>query len=107
MTYTAKTLASGFVTTSNAALYTSSGVKTILKSFTLHNLNATPQTCLVYITRNGQTQRKMYTFSAFNQNQTIDVLSDGETWALSTGDTIDGITTTASAVEFTMTGATE
>jgi hypothetical protein len=107
MAFIAKSIASGFVTTSNAPLYTSTGVKTILKSFSLHNLNATPQTCEVFITRNGLTQRKKYTFSAFNQNQTIDVLSDGETWSLSSGDSIDAITTTASAVEFVMTGATE
>lgn len=108
MAFTAASLAAGQLPSAVAAIYTVPvSTKAIVKSLILFNQNATDQTINVYITRSGGTRRQIYRFTGVQQYATIDVLTDGETWALSAGDTIDADTTTASAVDYTITGATE
>ena len=89
-----------------AALFTASAALcTYVKSFSLANKNAATQTIDVYITRGGVD----FLFRRFvlALDETADVLSDGATWELSPGDAIKAVTTTASAVDFTITGVEE
>jgi hypothetical protein len=107
MPYSGGSLADGQLPSSVGAIYTATAVKAVIKAVTLHNTNVTTQTINIYITRSGSTRRQLYRFAGITQFQSMDVLSDGETWTLSAGDTIDADTTTAAAVDFTILGATE
>jgi len=107
MPITAGSLADGQLPTTVGALYTVPASTTaIIKSFVIFNTNAATQTVNVYITRSGSTRRQLHQFSVL-QNASVVVLANGETWALSTGDTIDGDTTTGTAVDYVITGATD
>ena len=106
MSFVAGSLADGQVASSVGSIYTSTGVKTIVKSATFFNTNATAQTLNVYVTRSGGTRRQLYRDASMAQYTSFDLLSQGEVLVLSAGDSIDADTTTASAVDYVITGAT-
>lgn len=106
MAFTGASLADGQAATSWAAIYTSTGVKTIVRSADFHNTNAITQTLEFAVTRSGSTRRIIARVS-LAQNEKVEFLTDGEVIVLSAADTIDAQTTTASAVDYTITGATE
>ncbi len=106
MAFTGASLADGQVATSWAAVYTSTGVKTIVKSADFHNTNAITQTVELAVTRSGST-RRIIGRATLAQNEKAEFFTDGEVLVLSAADTIDVQTTTATAVDFTITGATE
>ena len=106
MAFSGASLADGQVATTWGAIYTSTGVKTILRSVDFFNTNAASQTLELRITRSGMTARKLPR-ATLAQNESLRLLTDGEVIVLSSGDTLDAQTTTATAVDYTVTGATE
>ena len=99
-------LADGQVATSTGTIYTSSGT-TILKSVTFFNTNATGQDINVFVTRNGGTRRQIARSTGLAQYATYYFLTDGEVLVLSDGDILEANTTTATAVDYLITGASE
>ena len=106
MAYTGASLADGQVATTWGTIYGPSGVKAILKSIVLYNTNATTQTLELRVTRSGSTARVLYRVS-LAQDESLAYLTGGDTMILSDGDVLQAQTTTTSAVDYTITGATE
>ena len=103
-TVTAASLADGQVANSKGTIYTAAG-SVIVRSWTLYNSNAISQTANVYVKRSGSTSRQLYRFT-LAQYASATVLASGELLTLSTGDVLEADTTTASAVDFYIGGAT-
>jgi hypothetical protein len=95
-----KSLADGFVPTTNGALYTVDRTVAV-RSINLFNTNALAQTIIISVKRKGRTTRKLRQI-VLEQNWSSEVLENE--LDLSVGDAIEGITTTASAVEFVVSG---
>lgn len=105
--FTAGTLSDGQLATSIGALYTVPGAtKAYVKALVLFNDNAAQQTIVLYIKRSGGTRRKWRRF-VLEQNETANPIEEGGSITLSTGDAIEAITTTATAVDYTVTGVLE
>ena len=102
-----ESLADGQVATTTGAIYTSdNSIRTMLRSVTFFNTNATTQTLNIYITRSGGTQRQLYQ-ATLAQNQSFDLLAQGEVMSLSPGDALRADTTTTTAVDYFISGVTE
>lgn len=99
-------LADGQVATTTGTIYTSSGT-TIIKSASFFNTNATGQDINVFVTRNGGTRRQIARSSTVAQYATYYLLTDGEVLVLSDGDILEANTTTTTAVDYLITGASE
>ena len=106
MAFTGKSLADGQVATTWGTIYGPSGVKANLRSADFFNTNAATQTLEFRITRNGSTARK-FPRCTLLQNESCRLLTDGEVIVLSTLDVLQAQTTTATAVDYTITGADE
>lgn len=106
-TFTAKSIADGQVANSQGAIYTvPASTRAYVKQITFYNTNAATQTLGVYIKRSGGTARKIRQFS-MPQNYSLDFLDDGDTLELSTGDAVEAVTTTATAVDYVVMGVEE
>lgn len=106
MSFTGKSLAANTVQTSLASLFTATAALcTYVKSFSLGNTNAITQTIDIYLSIGGTDF--FFRRIVLLVNETADVLTDGATWEFSPGDGIKAVTTTASAVPFTITGVEE
>lgn len=100
MAYSAGSLADGFVATSKATIYTSTG-KVIIRTMFFFNINAAGQTLNLYIKRSGGTSRQTHQLSlAQYATQSIT-----DPIVLSSGDVIEADTTTSSAVSYFIGGA--
>ena len=107
MTFAVKSLADGQLATTWATLYGPGvGVKAILRSADFFNTNAVAQTLELRVTRSGSTARK-FPRATLLQNESLRLLTDGEVIVLSASDVLQAQTTTATAVDFTITGAEE
>lgn len=106
MAFAGKSLADGQVAAAWANLYAPSGVKGILKQVSFYNTSATPQTLEVRITRSGSTAR-VWKRVALTINESVELLTEGETIVLSTLDVLQAQTTTVNVIDFTITGAEE
>lgn len=106
MTLAAKSLADGQVGTSTAAIFTASAV-TIVRYINFYNTNASTQTLNVYITRSGSARRQIYQNSSLAQYGAASILGAGEVISLSAGDKIEADTTTGTAVDYIIAGASE
>ncbi len=104
MAFTANSLADGQLATSAGTLYTATAVKAYLKNLFLFNTNAAEQTVELYLKRSGGTSRlwKRYVLA---QYESADVLD--KELLLGSGDLIEGLTTTATAVNYYVAGVTE
>lgn len=108
MTFLGKSLADGQLPTTQGALYTvPASTRAIIKTIDIVSKTATPQAVEVFIKRSGGTARSIGYVNPLEQYEKIEYLSDGNTITLSAGDAIEGITTTATAVDFSITGAEE
>lgn len=104
---TGGSLADGQVATTTGTLYTvPASTVTVIKSASFFNTNAATQTLNVYITRSGGTRRQIEQFT-LSQYDTAHLLANGETLVLSTGDVLEADTTTTTAVDYMITGATD
>ena len=106
-TFTAKTIADGQLATSEGDIYLVPGAtKGYVKQVTLYNTNAAQQTIYVFIKRSGGTSRCIRRF-VIDQYESVDLVDDGDTLELSTGDAIRAYTTTATAVDYVVMGVEE
>jgi hypothetical protein len=106
MAFTGASLGDGQVATSWANILAPSGNKMIVKSLDMHNTNVASQTLETRITRSGSSAR-VWKRVVLEQNEMVEFLTEGETLILSDGDVLQAQTTTATAVDWTATGATE
>jgi len=103
MAYTIKNLANGQLPSSLGDLYTvPSGTSAIVRSITLVNTNTTAETINIYYLQSGGTARRIlpkdFQLTAGN-SLTVDVIL-----TLGAGDKIQGVTTTASSVDYVISG---
>ncbi len=99
-----KSLGDGQVATSSTVVYTvpESVSSTTLTYLALFNTNAADQTIAIYIQRHGSTSRQVGRF-VLKQNQRGHEFIDAEPF-LSPGDKVLLSTTTASAVDYMLSG---
>ena len=83
-----------------------SGINYYLKQFFLYNENAASQTIQLWLFPNGGVA-ELFRQLVLGQNESAQVLEEGESITLTPGDAIQAITTTASAVDYTFTGVQE
>jgi len=104
MSMTGKLLADGQVANSEGAIYTvpASSIAYI-KSVSFHNTNAATQTLILYV-RNGAGSSRVVARWSLLQDETG--FYNGSI-ALEDGDTLRAVTTTASAVDYVITGVLE
>ena len=106
-TFTGKSIADGQVGIAQAPIYTvPGGVVAFLKQIHFYNLNVAVQTLDVWIKRSGGTARKQHRI-VLAQNESANYLEEGDTLELSAGDTVEAVTTTAAAVDYTVLGVEE
>lgn len=97
-------LADGQLQTSKSTIYTveaRAGMR--LNQINLFNDNAVAQTIILYIKRKGCGSRKLRQW-VLNQNEAGTFLSAGEHFSISVDDALEAETTTASAVDYLVTG---
>lgn len=96
----------GQLPNSKAAILTVPGATSYyLKTFFLFNTNAATQTILLYINSSGTSRQ--FARIVLAQNESADIIEQGESIELAAADTIEAVTTTASAVDYTITGVKE
>jgi len=106
-TFTAQSLDNGFVSNSQAAIYTVPASTVLyLNSLSLFCDTATPQTVQLYLKKSGGTARKWQRYVFSEQYDHADA-AEGSRITLSAGDTIEAVTTTASVVAYFITGVLE
>lgn len=106
MAFVAAVLGDGQLPNSKTALFTSPGATTTyVKKLSLFNDNAAQQLVIIYLNVSG-TSRKWRRY-ILNQNESAEVLENGESVILEDGDSIEAVTTTASAVDYVLTGVEE
>ena len=106
MAFTGDLLAEGQLGAAWAAVYTSTGVVTILKSIHAFNTAVTSETVEFRVNLSGG-GTSQFARAVLEQNEFAFVLSDGETLVLGSGDALEAQTTNAAAVDFVVAGATE
>jgi hypothetical protein len=106
MAFAPKAIADGELPTTLSVLFTATAnIGTYVKELTLFNNNAVNQVIELFVNRQGvdRSWRRL----EIELNEQGDALTDGETMLLEVGDTISGRTTTASAVDFIISGVEE
>jgi hypothetical protein len=99
-------LADGQLPSSKGTLYTVPALTVAyVKKLTLFNTNAATQTILVYLNTTG-TSRVWRRF-VLAQNESADVLGEGDSAILQAGDLIEASSTNASAVDYYIAGVLE
>jgi len=107
MAFTGASLADGQVATTWGTIYAPGlSAKAILRSADFYNTNAVTQTLEFAITRAGQPRRIIARVTLL-QNEKCELLTDNEVITLSPSDLLEAQTTTTTAVDYTITGATE
>lgn len=105
-TITPKVLAEGQLATTKGTLYTVPASTTAyVKFLSVFNTSATTQTVIIYA-KPGAVSREIGRF-VLAQNESARVIEKDEALTLDAGDLIEGQTTTASVVNFLITGAEE
>lgn len=103
MPFEAKPLADGQLPNTKGTLYTVPDARAAyIRLISLHNLNAIAQTVVVYLNVSG-TSRVIHR-AVMAQYDTVRIESS---ISLAEGDLIEGVTTTAAAVDYVITGAEE
>lgn len=106
MAFVGKSLATGQVATTWGAIYTSTGVRTVVKEADFLNINAATQLLEVRFVESGGSGREMGR-AKLEVDEKYALVSEGEVISMAAGDSIEAQTTTTTAVDFTLTGATE
>jgi hypothetical protein len=105
-TFTTAVLSDGQLPSTQGAIVTGAAVTvTYVKRISLFNTNATEQTIQLWINVSG-TARKWRRY-VLAENQSAEVLESGDAVVLEAGDTIEAVTTTASAVDYYTCGVEE
>jgi hypothetical protein len=106
MAFTGDLLAEGQVAAAWAAIYTSTGVVTILKSVNIYNTAVTSETVEFRVNMSGGGTSQIGR-CVLEQDEYAYVLSDGETLVLGSGDALEMQTTNATSVDYVVSGATQ
>jgi hypothetical protein len=102
---TIKNLANGQLPNSKGTLYTvPASTQAVIKSITLYNTNTTAETVALYILKSAGTSRQISTGSLVASGG---FMIDDTEYTLGAGDIIQGNTTTASKVDFVISGIEE
>ncbi len=101
MSFTAASLSDGQVASSWGAIYTAAA-KIIVKKVYFYNTGSSSETVDIGITRSGSTRRQFRKVVL-----AADQSAEYEHIVLSSGDTLDAQTTTATTVDYLVMGATE
>lgn len=106
MAITPKSLADGQLPNAKATLYTCpASTQAIIRQIRcLHVSGATSETVTVYLKVSAGTSRRIGR-AVLEQNEQFHVLTDADTYSLEAGDVIEGDTTTAAVVDYTIVGA--
>ena len=105
-TFTTAVLADGQLPSTQGTLFTGPAVTvTYVKRISLFNTNAAAQTIQLWLNVGG-TPRKWRRY-VLNEDESAEVLETGDAIILEAGDTIEAITTTASAVDYYICGVKE
>lgn len=105
-TFAGKVLAEGQFANSKGTLYTVPASTTAyVKSLFVYNTNAATQTVDVYL-KPGSTSRQIVKLTLL-QNESANICDIVGSFTLEAGDLIEGATTTASALDFVITGVEE
>lgn len=105
--FTAKSFADGTLPNAQGAILTvPASTWYYIKQISLFNSNAAEQTILLYLKQAGGTAR-LWRRYVLAQNESAEVLEDGVVVTLEANDTIEAVTTTASAVPYFITGVQE
>ena len=98
-------LADGQLATTKATIYTVKNAKGVdVSQLFLHNINVAAQLIIIHIKRKGSASVIIHYVAALAQHADSQVLGNGEILSLAAGDEIEAETTTASAVDFLITG---
>ena len=103
MAYTGKVLADGQVADTAGDLYTVPGATVaFVRSFTIWNTSGGSETVIVYIDTGGGPRIVARVVLAANEG--ADILEGGSSWVLNASVKIQAETTTATTVDFVITG---
>ena len=107
-TYSGKILAEGQLPNAKGTLYTCPALTvTYIKFMAVTNeVGAGTELVVIYVKKSGSTSRVVCN-GTLEEKEMIRVLDDGETLELSAGDLIEGETTTATTVDYVITGVEE
>lgn len=90
-------------TAGGAVIFTASAV-TFVKCFNVISKNAIQQQVYVYLRRSGEAASVLFASTILDQYQRDRLIGADDALSLSDGDTIEAETTTASAVDFWISG---
>lgn len=106
MAFSAQALADGQLPDVQGAIYTVPFSATAyVKQLLLFNANAATQTIDLWLNTSG-TPRRWHRV-VLEENEAAPLLDHGESLQLESGSSIEAVTTTAAAVDFTITGVVE
>lgn len=106
MAFVPKALADGQLLAAPATIFLATAdIATYVKSITLFNNNAANQVILLSVNRTGASRN--WRRIELLQNESADVIDDGEVMMLEQGDTIIASSTNAASVDFTVSGVEE
>lgn len=106
MPFAARPLARGQLPIVQGSIYTVPfGVTSYVKQVFLFNGNTVAQTIDLWLNTGGTALR--WRRLVLQQNEAADVLEHGESVQLESSDSIEAVTTTAAAVDYTITGVEE
>lgn len=101
-TFVGKVLGEGQVASSKGTLYTvPSSTTAYVRSASFHNTNAATQTLIVYANPGGTS--RIIGYFTLAQHETAYLVTGGDALVLETGDLIEAVTTTATAVDYLIT----
>ncbi len=107
MAFAGKVLADGQLAITKGTLYTVPATTVAyVKFLSVFNTNAITQTVIIYVNTGG-TSRKIANVSFLAVDEYSRIIDKDEALVLEAGDLIEGETTTASAVDFTIQGVEE
>ena len=103
--YTGKSLADGQLPSSKGTLYTvPTGKRAIVRTFVVFNTGSTAETVSIYVSRGTSSRQIGQAVLAANEAAQF---FESEPITLSSGDILEGDTTTGSTVDYLITGADE
>lgn len=104
MAFDGKSLADGQVAAAKATIYTCpGGTHAYVKHMKFHNTGGGTETLIVYVKRSGSVSRVHFRAVL----STLETAEELAPISLAAGDVIEATTTTATTVDYTLTGAEE
>lgn len=106
MSFVGKSLADGQLAAAKATIYTCpASTRAVIKQINVVSTTGTVQRVRIYLKRSGSVSRQLCSVDGINAGERIEVLD--EALSMGAADVIEGDTTTATAVDYVITGAEE